>query len=128
MHLVDPRQLSLAFPMCSRCSTQPIRESHRYCLDCFAGYMREWRKTHPLDAEQRFKDNARSYAGTYKRRNKLIPQPCAHCGEEAEMHHPDYAQPLKVEWLCRPCHLALHKTLAANIPYVAPTLAGSVHA
>lgn len=72
--------------------------------------MREWRKTHRLTAEQRLKDNARSYAGVAKRRGLLVPQNCAHCGNaDTEMHHPDYALPLKVEWLCRECHLALHK-------------------
>lgn len=71
--------------------------------------MREWRKTHPMTPEQRRKDRCRSYAGTYKRRGALIPEPCQGCGNpDAEMHHHDYGRPLDVEWLCRPCHLALH--------------------
>lgn len=69
--------------------------------------MREWRKCHPLTEAQRKRDRARSYAGTYKRRGKLIRQECI-CGNAAEMHHPDYSKPLIVEWLCRPCHLAHH--------------------
>jgi hypothetical protein len=84
----------------------------RYCRPCHAAYMREWRKTHPLNPEQRKKDAARSYAGVYKRRGLLEPQPCP-CGSEAEMHHPDYDQPLKVEWMCRPCHLEHHQKVAA---------------
>jgi len=71
-------------------------------------YMRNWRKTHPLTPEQIFKDNARSYAGVYKRRGKLIPNACK-CGEiDVEMHHSDYSQPLAVEWICRSCHLLFH--------------------
>ena len=116
MKRVDPAQLLLVFPMCPRCMGEPSRVSHRYCFKCFAAYMRDWRKENPLTEEQRFKDNTRSYAGMYKRRGKLIPQPCADCGSaEAEMHHPDYAQPLKVEWLCRPCHLSLHKELLNGV-------------
>lgn len=63
-----------------------------------------------LSPEQRAKDNARSYAGVYKRRGVLVPKPCEECGEpDSEMHHPDYSKPLEVVWLCRPCHHALHK-------------------
>jgi hypothetical protein len=70
--------------------------------------MRAWRKTHPLTPEQRFKDTARSYAGVYKRRGHLVPEPCA-CGSfNVEMHHPDYSKPLLVVWMCRPCHLWHH--------------------
>lgn len=69
--------------------------------------MREWRKTHKLSAEQRRKATVRSYAGTYKRRGRLVPQPCQDCGAEpAEMHHEDYARPLDVIWLCRLCRRA----------------------
>lgn len=78
-----------------------------------AAYMRQWRKTHPMTTEQRRKDNCRSIAGVYKRRGKLRPEPCADCGSpHVEMHHPDYSKPLQVEWLCRPCHLAVH----SNVP------------
>jgi hypothetical protein len=70
--------------------------------------MRAWRKTHPLTPEQRWKDRCRSYAGVYKRRGRLVPEPCEGCGAaEVEMHHDDYDQPLKVRWFCRPCHRLL---------------------
>lgn len=81
-----------------------------------SAYMREWRKTHPLTEEQRIKDRARSYAGVYKRRGKLIPQPC-HCGAPAEMHHPDYSKPLEVEWLCKRCHAEQHYIVARETYY-----------
>jgi hypothetical protein len=70
--------------------------------------MRGWRPGHPLNAEQKGKDSARSYAGVYKRRGHIVPEPCQECGEAAEMHHPDYSRPLKVVWLCRRHHLQLH--------------------
>lgn len=41
----------------------------------------------------------------------LVRQPCEVCGETAEAHHPDYAEPLKVEWLCPKHHKARHREL-----------------
>jgi hypothetical protein len=88
--------------------------------------MREWRKHNPLTPEQSYKDRARSYANTYQRRGKLIRQPCEKCGSlQSEKHHPDYTQPLNVEWLCRPCHLQLHRDiretpLAPKLPTLLP--------
>lgn len=72
--------------------------------------MRGWRKINKLTPEQREKDNARSYAGVYKRRGKLIQKPCEKCNsQDSEMHHEDYSKPLEIIWLCRSCHLKLHK-------------------
>lgn len=84
--------------------------------------MREWRKTHPLNPEQRRKMNARCYANVYQRRGHLIPQPCELCGaEKAEKHHEDYSKPLEVRWLCRWCHLEEHHMtgdmLTKDIPF-----------
>jgi hypothetical protein len=102
--------------ICPRCGVNPSRPTHRYCLACHAANMREWRRTHPLNAEQRWKDTCRSYALTYKNRGLLIQQPCEECGDDAtQMHHPNYLQPLLVEWLCRACHLLLHKELSRNV-------------
>lgn len=71
--------------------------------------MRDWRKSHPLTAEQRRRDNARSYAGVYLRRGKLSKEPCMKCGSMfSQMHHPDYDKPLFVQWLCRKCHMDEH--------------------
>jgi len=75
--------------------------------------MRDWRRTHPPTDEQRRKDNCRSYAAVYLRRGKIERKPCEACGDlKAEMHHPDYSQPLLIEWLCRTCHLRLHREAA----------------
>lgn len=71
--------------------------------------MRDWRKTHKINAEQRKKDNCRSYAYVYLKRGKFVRKPCERCGSEnSQMHHPDYSKPLLVVWLCREHHLALH--------------------
>lgn len=71
--------------------------------------MREWRKRTPMTAEQRKKDNCRSYAGVYLRRGNLTKEPCKCGNSDSEMHHADYDKPLEVEWLCRACHLDHHK-------------------
>ena len=35
---------------------------------------------------------------------------CEQCGssQHIESHHPDYSAPLRVVWLCRPCHRCVH--------------------
>jgi len=80
--------------------------------------MREWRKTNIVSPEQKIKQNARAYAKTYRRRGLLIEadccQDCISCETKLEMHHEDYAKPLAVIWLCRPCHLKRH------LPSLAP--------
>jgi hypothetical protein len=76
--------------------------------------MREWRKRNRLTAEQRAKDNARSHASMAVRRGQIERRPCGNCNDMfGEMHHDDYDDPLAVEWLCRPCHLKLHRKRAA---------------
>lgn len=85
------------------------RPNQRYCLACHAESMRKSRSKNELTELQRLKMNCRSYANVYKRRGKLIQEPCAKCGDpKSQMHHHDYTKPLEVEWLCRRCHLAEH--------------------
>lgn len=96
--------------VCSKCKVNEPRKGQRYCLDCHNAYLREWRKTHTLNDEQRKKANARSYAKVYYKRGKIIKTPCIDCGSlETEKHHEDYDKPIDVIWLCRNCHSLRHK-------------------
>lgn len=50
---------------CDGCE-KDVKKITRGCQVCHARYMREWRREHSMTAEQRRKDNCRSYAGVYK--------------------------------------------------------------
>jgi ribosomal protein S27AE len=41
------------------------------------------------------------------------PDTCSRCGASGTIHahHPDYAQPFLLEWLCRPCHDVEHRQI-----------------
>lgn len=102
--------------LCYKCHERP--RTAKYCNPCSAEYARKWRATHPLNEEQKRKDACRSYANVYLKRGKLSREPCRQCGShDSQMHHPDYTQPLNVEWLCRKCHLAHHRSEKAGLTY-----------
>jgi hypothetical protein len=93
---------------CSKCGVRP-REIRYYCRPCANAYNREYRRHHERTPEQRRKNSARTYAGSYKRRGKIAPGACEVCGSpQTEMHHDDYRKPLSVRWFCRSCHRAYH--------------------
>lgn len=54
--------------------------------------------------------HARNMVKTALRKGNLVKKPCEHCGSVSKIqaHHTDYSQPLNVQWLCFPCHRALH--------------------
>ena len=95
--------------MCLTCKAETRRKGQRNCRTCHAAYMREWRKTHPLNDKQRMKMNCRSYAHVYLKRGIIQRELCRVCGERAEMHHPNYYKPLLIVWLCRKHHLTEHQ-------------------
>lgn len=42
---------------------------------------------------------------------RIVRQPCEVCGaERSQAHHDDYAQPLKVRWMCALHHKLWHQT------------------
>ncbi len=64
-----------------------------------------WRERNPLAAW------AHGATRSAIRRGLITPQPCEVCGATAEAHHPDHADPLRVQWLCRVHHKRLHAFL-----------------
>ena len=70
-------------------------------------YVREWQKRNPEKLKAHHAVNHAIEDG------KLIKSPaCQRCGAETKLegHHLDYAKPLEVTWLCRPCHRAEHRS------------------
>lgn len=95
---------------CSKCRTALRHTNGRYCRLCKNAYMRSYRSTHPISESDRIKGIARSYLHTYVKRGKVEKKPCRICGSlEVQAHHPNYAQPLLVDWLCIEHHRAEHK-------------------
>ena len=44
---------------------------------------------------------------------RVIKKPCSVCGNSpSQAHHENYAEPLRVVWLCRICHTKIHKRRA----------------
>lgn len=91
---------------CSRCSN-PRLPRQRYCREHKNAYLRDRRASHP---DVRFKERARQIAAYYRDTGRLEMEPCRICGElDAQMHHPDYASPTAIVWLCAGCHQHFHK-------------------
>lgn len=58
------------------------------------------------------KQYARYAVGYAVKIGRLVKAPaCERCGSSAvlEAHHPDHRRPLRVVWLCRPCHDAVSR-------------------
>lgn len=57
------------------------------------------------------KQKARGICAAAIKAGRLVRQPCEDCGRvgKSEAHHDDYSKPLAVRWLCKPCHLAVHR-------------------
>lgn len=107
-----------------------VRQSQ--CKECQRVIMAKWGKTekgerakisfrerHPeayVEAAARFaaryplKAECHKIFARAKARKKIVPKPCEVCGEtKVHGHHPDYAKPLDVMWLCIDHHAEWHK-------------------
>ena len=78
----------------------------------------EWAREHPEKKAQQVKVYAERHPERYiakcmvasaLRRGELIRQPCSICGDpRSQAHHPNYAEPLNVIWLCKRHHTEIH--------------------
>jgi hypothetical protein len=78
-------------------------------------YMREYQRRPDVKARHK----ARNAVKDALRDGRMIrPPACQTCGEKATLdaHHPDYAKPLLVYWICRPCHALLHSESPHSFP------------
>jgi len=107
------------------------------CKACTAAYLRQWRRQnleHARAKARRQNRKRRDYLLAYRRtpdrqhkqavRNVsywavkagLLPKKdrCERCGAGGKgvrlnRHHPDYSDPLRIEWLCTRCHGEAHR-------------------
>lgn len=100
------RHLGKSLPLCAICG-QPVRTMRNaYCSKSCSNKAR-WIGAKTTPDKQR-----RDTAGQLARQlNGSQPEACSWCGKAAKLvkHHPDYAKPLEVVWLCRVCHAAIHQ-------------------
>ena len=113
-----PRGASkMADGKCSKCCINTPAPSSRYCRECKASYMRQWRALgqekarrgyrRPQTDENRIKHYGRGRVAGLLKLGAIVRQPCRDCGASAdatEAHHVSY--PYEIVWVCRPCHLA----------------------
>lgn len=104
--------------LCLRCAEVSDRWRDRakgvyasVCRKCHAAECRENRVRYAdLTPEQKFKANCRALTKHYLRRGEIARAPCEKCGDEkSQAHHEDYSKPKEVQWLCRICHMDLHR-------------------
>lgn len=100
-------------PNCKRCGGHLVDRvapmsgrALRYCPACHGMRKKTLRKLRPeVRAAQRKVERA-------VKKGALVRQPCEVCGNpQAEAHHPNYANALQVQWLCRLHHRRLHAAL-----------------
>ncbi len=53
----------------------------------------------------------RVYQTALKKGDLVRPDQCTICGSNGQIHghHFDYSEPLKVTWVCHPCHMDIHR-------------------
>ena len=73
------------------------------CRACYSEYMRNYFK----NEGHKQKRYARTIANKYVAKGIIIKELCQ-CGNESELHHPNYLNPTDVSFLCKKCHAELH--------------------
>jgi len=77
-----------------------------------AGRARQIANSRKMDLRYPEKKKARTMLKNWVRLGKVAkPVLCQFCGSYLPLHghHRDYAKPLDVQWLCRPCHNKVHE-------------------
>ena len=97
-------------PTCCRCGKLKERISRPYCRACTQAVREAMAQAPSPDGRTALEaatcDQSRGPVG---RAGNCARSPAGiAASSRTERHHPDYARPLYVIWLCRPCHLKLH--------------------
>jgi ribosomal protein S27AE len=129
--MIDDTKIALDVRRCRRCGeVKPFADFHKdrtsltgfssRCRPCVSLMTAAWAKRNrakknATDREwkrrNRHKDRARAVVRKALREKKIEKaKRCACCGRDVrlEAHHPDYAKPDFVIWLCKPCHAGHH--------------------
>jgi hypothetical protein len=105
---------------CAECVKQDARDRWRKDIDKSRARARELyqrpeikkqRARYALEASQAYawKFAARLAVKKALYSGQLVRQPCEVCGDpKTDAHHPNYDEPLRVNWLCRLHHAARH--------------------
>lgn len=89
----------------------PEQEREKYVAYMKKLHGEDWkpRSERPVNPMKELKRKAMVTYRTALKRGKLTRTPCHVCGEsKVEGHHPDYARPLDVVWLCKKHHMEIH--------------------
>lgn len=96
---------------CGKCGgSEFYNRPHQYrCRTCARSRSLEWRARNPEKRKAHEK-----VAKALKDGVLIRPNVCSECKLSVYTiaHHPDYAQPLLVVWLCDECHSAEHRKAA----------------
>lgn len=103
---------------CKKCNREDVIEYDKK-TGYHNRYQKDWAKTHRQELneyrkrpEVRIRSFANDYISNRIKKGIIIRQPCALCSTpQGEAHHPDYAQPLLIIWLCGDCHRKVHARL-----------------
>ena len=97
---------------------------HFCCQACYSGYRRDILPTieqhayrnggMPIQEKQK-RIKARSDLNHAVKQGKVKKVSCQKCGSKySQAHHPNYNNPLNVQWLCQSCHWNLHSRIHEN--------------
>ena len=103
---------------CKECNKRDVRENYLKRRDQYLSYDRKRSKRKAridgiTQSQKKYPDRhrARGLLHNAVARGKIQKKPCEVCGAlKVDAHHPDYAKPLQVHWLCRKHHMEYHRT------------------
>jgi hypothetical protein len=105
-----------------------LRKRYKEKREELCAYNRKWGKEHNDSRRKWHRDWCKSNPTAHKahialwtaiRKGQLLPkQQCSMCSnnKRIEAHHPNYAQPLTVVWLCSQCHKRFHRYMRERKP------------